>query len=88
MNRLKDEWENYISLCTDNEQQKTDQEAKKQFGKKVYAWCQTDGALPIRKDFAFPYVARGTYHTLADVFEVGWHPDYKNHFITNTKVMG
>jgi len=75
LNRLKDEWENQSSLvemaCDYSQEQ-----AKVASGHKLYAVCQGDGALPIRPEFKSAYVARGTYHSLSDNKDIGWHPDY------------
>ncbi|CAV18349.1 Conserved hypothetical protein [Vibrio atlanticus] len=46
-------------------------------GVHVYEKCQSDGLKAIRKLFNADYVAKGTYHILANQNKVGWHPDYE-----------
>ena len=76
LKRLEEEWINHSSLIfpdvdTDNLDQ------IKESGREVYKKCQNEGALAIRRDFNHPYVARGTYHSLADDLRIGWHPNYQ-----------
>ncbi len=75
LNRLKDEWENQSSLVEmahDFSQEK----GKVSSGQQLYTICQSDSAIPIRPEFKSTYVARGSYHTLSDKKDIGWHPDY------------
>ena len=74
-NRLKDEWENQYSLVEMAYDLSQDQQ-KTALGVKLYTVCQGDRALPIRPEFKSAYVARGSYHTLTDKNDIGWHPDY------------
>lgn len=76
LNRLKSEWDEQCSLLELTADTSTEV-AKVESGKKLYVVCQNDCALPIRPDFKSAYVARGSYHDLSDVKEVGWHPDYE-----------
>lgn len=46
-------------------------------GSSVYMQCQTNGLKRIRPQFDGDYVARGTYHILADEARIGWHPQYE-----------
>lgn len=72
---LQDEWSHHSSLIC-SEVDNSDTEQSKKSGREIYAACQSAGAVPIRKDFNYNYVARGSYHTLADELKVGWHPNY------------
>ncbi|EPN5002852.1 ABC-three component system protein [Vibrio parahaemolyticus] len=49
-------------------------------GASVYTKCQTNGLKRIRPQFDGDYVARGTYHILADEARIGWHPQYEEIF--------
>jgi hypothetical protein len=82
--RLRDEWDHHRSLPEMNTDS-SDETDPVQLGRKIYAICQNEGARPIRRDFAAEYVARGTYHTLADGQEIGWHPDYVEHLNADNK---
>ncbi len=72
---LQDEWSHHSSLICSGVDD-SDHEQCKKSGLQVYAACQNDGALSIRRDFNYHYVARGSYHTLADELKIGWHPNY------------
>jgi len=75
LNRLKDEWENQSSLV-EMAHDLSQEQQKIVSGLKLYTVCQGDSALPIRPEFKSAYVARGSYHTLSDNKDIGWHPDY------------
>lgn len=73
--RLYCEWDQYCSIAEfslDNSG-----ESKDKFALDVYKFCQQEGAVPIRKMFDHPFVARGSYHQLADELKIGWHPDFE-----------
>ncbi|UWF48374.1 hypothetical protein NYP20_24165 [Pseudomonas sp. N3-W] len=76
LKRLEEEWESHYSL-TSSEVDFANLEQCKKLGRDVYTKCQNEGALPIRRDFSHPYVARGSYHALTDELKIGWHPDYE-----------
>ncbi|MOA18632.1 hypothetical protein D3C78_1389660 [compost metagenome] len=75
LKKLEEEWENHYSLLSSDADSSNHDHSKK-IGREVYGKCQNEGALPIRRDFNHPYVARGSYHTLADDMKIGWHPNY------------
>lgn len=75
LNRLKDEWENQSSLV-EMAHDFSQEQQKVVSGQKLYTVCQVDSALPIRPEFKSAYVARGSYHTLSDNKDIGWHTDY------------
>lgn len=75
LNRLKQEWEHHSSLI-EAAHDISNEEGKRASGTKLYSVCQTEAALPIRPEFKSAYVARGSYHALADTKDIGWHPDY------------
>lgn len=51
--------------------------AKKAYSVKLYQYCQQQGVVPIRPDFAEEYLSKGSYHMLSDNLKIGWHPDYE-----------
>ncbi len=53
------------------------EEAKKAYSVKLYQYCQQQGVVPIRPDFAEEYLSKGSYHMLSDNLKIGWHPDYE-----------
>jgi hypothetical protein len=68
--KLYDEWDFHAGL----EEMKPG--SKIDIGTGIYAECQTKGLKPIRAQFKADYVARGSYHLLANKNKIGWHPDY------------
>lgn len=76
LKRLEEEWLNHSSLILPDADTTNSEQCKKS-GRDVYGKCQNEGALAIRRDFNHPYVARGSYHTLADELKIGWHPNYQ-----------
>ena len=74
--RLKEEWDHHFSLHEMNTTGSIEIDCI-QLGRKIYTSCQNEGARPIRRDFDAEYVARGSYHALADKQKIGWHPEYE-----------
>ena len=79
LKKLEEEWINYSSLILPDVDFTNPEQCKKS-GRDVYGKCQSEGALAIRRDFNHPYVARGTFHTLADELKIGWHPSFQDSF--------
>lgn len=77
LKRLEEEWISHSSLILPDIDIANSEQCKKS-GRDVYGKCQNEGALAIRRDFDHPYVARGTYHALADELKIGWHPSYQS----------
>lgn len=73
--RLKDEWEHYQGIH-EMEIAGVEEAERVELGRRVLKSCLDVGAHPIRRDFPSMYVARGSYHELADGKEIGWHPDF------------
>lgn len=80
LKKLEEEWEFHLSIMQPEFDLSNDEQCKK-LGRSVYDKCQEDKiSNRIRKDFSHPYVARGSYHTLADELKIGWHPNYQSLF--------
>ncbi|MFJ3051771.1 ABC-three component system protein [Pseudomonas nitroreducens] len=78
LNKLHAEWEFHLSIMQPDFDLSNDEHCKK-LGRGVYDKCQEDNiSNRIRKDFNYPYVTRGSYHTLADELKIGWHPNYQS----------
>lgn len=73
LNILKDEWSHINSFV----------EWKNESPRDLYEQCQNNGAKPIRPEFKSTFVARGSYHDLANEKKIGWHPDYLSLLSTN-----
>ncbi|OLU34688.1 hypothetical protein BVH03_01910 [Pseudomonas sp. PA15(2017)] len=82
--RLEEEWLNHSSLILPDIDASNLEQCRKS-GRDVYGKCQNEGALAIRRDFNHPYVARGSYHTLADELKIGWHPNYQSLLLKEDK---
>lgn len=77
LEKLREEWDLQAGLA--EAKSNLDEElSKKKLGLEIYRKCQNECALPIRPQFSESFVARGSYHHLADDLTVGWHPDFKN----------
>lgn len=78
LKKLKEEWDFQLSIMQPEFDLSNDDQCKR-LGRVVYDKCQEDKiSNRIRKDFNHPYVARGSYHTLADELVIGWHPNYQS----------
>ncbi|MBI6170314.1 hypothetical protein JEQ00_04830 [Serratia marcescens] len=75
--KLKREWEMVCSMCS-MKYTLSEENEKKTYAATIYEKCQMDCTIPIRDNFKDHFVARGTYHYLANELEIGWHPDYTN----------
>lgn len=73
--KLHEEWKNHLAHLEIVEDIKT-QEGKRRFAANLYRCCLDKGIVPIRRDFIESYVARGSFHILADQLKIGWHPEY------------
>ncbi|MCF7981557.1 MAG: hypothetical protein K9K86_06195 [Pseudomonadales bacterium] len=75
--KLMEEWLHHKSLL-EFDFDLSESEKKIKYARKLYKKCQDEGVIPIRPDFKEPYVARGTYHELADKLAIGWHPEFSD----------
>ena len=77
--RLIDEWQRYCDALRDGENFDLDDDSDSvSFGKKVFAWMDTEADYRIRDGVRAPYVMRGSFHILADdsPARVWWHPHF------------
>lgn len=73
--RLHEQWvenQSFLELEGDIE---SEQDIRKRSAE-LYRSCLQNSVVPIRKNFLEAYVAKGSYHLLADQLNIGWHPDY------------
>lgn len=56
-------------------------------GLNLYQWVETEApcqsTLWVRPQFQSPYLTRGSFHMLADLLRVGWHPEYESRLSSN-----
>jgi hypothetical protein len=78
--RLIDEWRQKQSIALDGLSATAMDDERALCGKGIYIWTQETAvgmsALFIRPQFQSGYMVRGSFHMLADLLRVGWHPDY------------
>lgn len=82
--KLEEEWEFHIGIA-ETEIAIENEISKKKLGMEVFKKCQNEGAIPIRPYFSESYVARGSYHHLAENLVIGWHPDFEQLLASNSK---
>ncbi len=82
--RLLNEWAQKVSIAMDGIDDLDDAQ-KMALGKHIYEWVQdaagSNSAFHIRRDFRFPYLARGSFHMLVDKERIVWHPDDVEQFL-------
>jgi hypothetical protein len=78
--RLIDGWKERFAILEECISQQGDEAVLAQHGGKLYDWMSTEAAghseLWVRSDFKCAYMTRGSYHMLADLLRVGWHPHF------------
>lgn len=82
--RLVEEWDLMFQIMWDELGEKFTEEAMKDAARTLYKWIETAEHHSIRQGVTEPFVARGTYHILANEKRVGWHPMFKDrlkHFL-------
>ena len=88
--RLIDEWRQKQSIALDCLCKTARDDEKAVCGKGIYNWTQETAvgmaALFIRPQFQSGYMVRGSFHILADLMRIGWHPDY--HILLSLVKMG
>jgi hypothetical protein len=73
---LKDEWELRFEQMKDELGRDAAEAAMQNAAKELYKYFET-GILPtIRVSCTEPFIARGTYHILADQLRIGWHAQF------------
>jgi hypothetical protein len=69
--------ENWLDLFEDCRQE-CDGSNKPRTGREIYGRTLRTSHLLIRPGCTEPFVMRGSYHLLADIPKVGWHPEYES----------
>jgi hypothetical protein len=73
---LIEDWEVLFEAMREKLGQDAPENAKREAAQILYAWVESGALRPVRLDCREPFVARGTYHILADNQQVGWHPEF------------
>lgn len=75
--RLKDAWQAHFLIMRDELGESAAEEEMRSAATNLYKWIET-GELPrIRPQCQDGFVARGSFHILADDLKVGWHPEFE-----------
>lgn len=75
--RLKDAWQAHFLIMRDELGESAAEEEMRRAAAQLYKWIET-GELPrIRPQCQDGFVARGSFHILADNLQVGWHPEFE-----------
>lgn len=79
--RLVDGWKERFAVMREAVPPNGDGPILAQHGHRFYEWVVSEaparGSFWIRPDFQAEYMTKGSYHMLADVLRVGWHPDFE-----------
>jgi hypothetical protein len=73
---LIEDWEVLFEAMREKLGQDASESMKKEAAQTLYAWVESGALRSVRLDCREPFVARGTFHILADNRRVGWHPEF------------
>ncbi|MDQ1052024.1 hypothetical protein QFZ76_010349 [Streptomyces sp. V4I2] len=74
--RLVEEWESRFAEMREELGDEATEEEMKREAKVIYRWVDREARTRIRTGCEEVFVAKGSYHMLADELRVGWHPDF------------
>jgi len=78
--RLVEGWKERFAIMREKVPPEGDGPTRARHGHRFYEWivseAPTKGSFWVRPDFQAEYMTKGSYHMLADLLRVGWHPDY------------
>ena len=73
--RLVREWRELFLIMQENMQEGADSALE---GRNLYNRVVINGRdIRIRDSVSYPFVMRGSFHILANVLKIGWHPDFE-----------
>lgn len=75
--RLVQEWELVFEAMKDDIGDVAAEDAKKRAARDVLKWAER-ATISIRANVTEPFITRGSLHMLADGFQVGWHPNFRD----------
>lgn len=78
--RLVDSWKLKFFIMKDAVEAGSDDVRMARHGLNLYQWVETEApsqsALWVRPQFQSQYMTRGSFHMLAELLRIGWHPEY------------
>lgn len=75
--RLRDAWRGRFLIMRDKLGDAAAEAKMRRLAREVYEWVETGELEHIRPRCQDGFVARGSYHILADNYRVGWHPEFE-----------
>lgn len=75
--RLADAWQSRFLVMRDELGAAAAEEEMRRLAGQLYRWVETEELPRIRPQCQDGFIARGSFHILADHFKVGWHPDFE-----------
>lgn len=75
--RLTDAWKSRFLVIQDEMGESVAEEEMRRLACQLYKWVETDDLPRIRSQCQDGFVARGSFHILADHLKVGWHPEFE-----------
>jgi hypothetical protein len=74
---LKDEWARAFEDMIEDLPEDADEETKADLGKALLRKLRDSTTVAVRSRYTDAFFARGKRHELADMREIGWHPDFQ-----------
>jgi hypothetical protein len=74
---LKDEWARAFGDMLEDLPEDADEETRARLGKALLRRLRDSTVVTVRSRYTDPFFARGKRHELADMSEIGWHPDFQ-----------
>ncbi|MFF3467704.1 ABC-three component system protein [Streptomyces sp. NPDC002619] len=74
--RLIEEWQELFDDMVDILGAEAAEAEKVAAARNIYRWAMTEAQRRIRPECDEPFVAKGSFHILADDYRVGWHMDF------------
>lgn len=75
--RLMDAWESRFLVIRDEIGEAAAEDEMRRLACQLYKWVETEELPRIRSQCQDGFVARGSFHILADHLKVGWHPEFE-----------
>jgi hypothetical protein len=79
--RLIEGWRDHFAIMREGVSANCDEPMLAQHGRELYNWILTvapaQSNLWVRPEFQAAYMVKGSYHMLAEMLRVGWHPHYE-----------
>lgn len=74
---LEESWQPRFEEMCERLNDEADEKDKAEAGNGLFRWVEQDAQFPLRR-VTSRFLCHGSYHMLADIHRVGWHPDYSD----------